>query len=91
VIGRPSILIPYPFAMDDHQAANAAVLENAGAAWVMRQDTLNAENLSVLLAEILTQPQVLAARAAAAKTLGQPDAAAQLADLAEHLALAEGG
>jgi len=38
VIGRPAILIPYPFAMDDHQAANAAVLEKAGAAWVIKQD-----------------------------------------------------
>src|SRR6185437_4587432 len=35
VIGRPAILIPYPFAMDDHQAANAQVLERAGAAWVV--------------------------------------------------------
>jgi UDP-N-acetylglucosamine--N-acetylmuramyl-(pentapeptide) pyrophosphoryl-undecaprenol N-acetylglucosamine transferase len=91
VIGRPSILIPYPFAMDDHQAANAAVLEKAGAAWVLRQDALDAEQLSVLLSNILAQPDVLSAHAAAAKSLGHPDAAARLADLAEHLAPAEGG
>jgi len=89
VIGRPSILIPYPFAMDDHQAANAAVLENAGAAWVMRQDGLDAEQLSVLLGGILTQPEALSARAAAAKSLGHPDAAVRLADLTEDLAPAE--
>ena len=90
VIGRPSILIPYPFAMDDHQAANAAVLEKAGAAWVIRQDQLDAESLCALLTEILTQPQVLAERAAAAKSLGHADAAERLADLAEHLAPAGG-
>lgn len=86
VIGRPAILIPYPFAMDDHQAANAAVLEKAGAAWVVPQSSLNAENLSVLLTGIMSDPDALAARAAAARSLGHPDAAQRLADLAEQLA-----
>jgi UDP-N-acetylglucosamine--N-acetylmuramyl-(pentapeptide) pyrophosphoryl-undecaprenol N-acetylglucosamine transferase len=89
VIGRPSILVPYPHATDDHQAANAAVMEKAGAAWVIRQDALNAEGLAQKLAEILTRPEMLGACAQAAKSLGHPDAAARLADLAEHLA--EGG
>src|ERR1700680_5333991 len=56
VIGRPAILIPYPFAMDDHQAANAAVLEKAGAAWVVPQSELDAEKLTRLLAGILADP-----------------------------------
>ena len=86
VIGRPAILIPYPFAMDDHQTANAAVLEKAGAAWVMPQSGLNAKSLSASLAEILSDPDALAARAAAARSLGHPDAAQRLADLAEQLA-----
>jgi UDP-N-acetylglucosamine--N-acetylmuramyl-(pentapeptide) pyrophosphoryl-undecaprenol N-acetylglucosamine transferase len=86
VIGRPSILIPYPHAMDDHQAANAAVLDKAGAAWVVRQDALDADGLSQLLAEILTHPQRLSNCAAAAKALGHADAAERLADLAEDLA-----
>jgi UDP-N-acetylglucosamine--N-acetylmuramyl-(pentapeptide) pyrophosphoryl-undecaprenol N-acetylglucosamine transferase len=87
VIGRPAILIPYPFAMDDHQAANAAVLEQAGAAWVIRQDALDAEGLAGLLTQIFTQPEMLAARAGAARTLGHPDAAERLADVAESMAL----
>lgn len=86
VIGRPAILIPYPFAMDDHQAANAAVLESAGAAWVIPQSGLDAAMLARMLTGILTNPAALAARAAAAKTLGHPDAAQRLADLAEQLA-----
>jgi UDP-N-acetylglucosamine--N-acetylmuramyl-(pentapeptide) pyrophosphoryl-undecaprenol N-acetylglucosamine transferase len=85
VIGRPAILIPYPFAMDDHQAANAAVLEKAGAAWVISQSELDAEKLAKLLREIFAEPEVLRARAAAAKRLGHPDAAQRLADLAENL------
>ena len=86
VIGRPAILIPYPFAMDDHQAANAAVLERAGAAWVIPQSELDADKLARSLIGILSDPAGLSARAAAAKALGHPDAARHLADLAEQLA-----
>ena len=89
VIGRPSILVPYPAAMDDHQAANAAVLENANAAWAIKQDKLTPQGLAGLLAEILTHPDMLTAHAAAAKALGHPDAAARLADLAESLSESE--
>ena len=85
VIGRPAILIPYPHAMDDHQAANAAVLEQAGAAWVIDEKALDADKLARLIEEIFAAPDQLRARAAAAKTLGHPDAAARLADLAESL------
>ncbi|HEX3485760.1 MAG TPA: undecaprenyldiphospho-muramoylpentapeptide beta-N-acetylglucosaminyltransferase [Micropepsaceae bacterium] len=85
VIGRPSILVPYPHAMDDHQAANAAVLDRAGAAWVVAQSALTPEGLAQLLTEILNHPQMLADRAEAAKALGHQDAAARLADLAESL------
>jgi UDP-N-acetylglucosamine--N-acetylmuramyl-(pentapeptide) pyrophosphoryl-undecaprenol N-acetylglucosamine transferase len=85
VIGRPAILIPYPHAMDDHQAANADVLEKAGAAWVMRQDQLDAATLARMLETIFANPAELSARAAAARTLGRADAAERLADLAEQL------
>lgn len=85
VIGRPAILIPYPHAMDDHQAANAEVLEKGGAAWVMREDALDAAKLAQLLTDIFAQPEQLRGRAHAAKALGRPDAAARLADLAEQL------
>jgi UDP-N-acetylglucosamine--N-acetylmuramyl-(pentapeptide) pyrophosphoryl-undecaprenol N-acetylglucosamine transferase len=85
VIGRPAILIPYPSAMDDHQTANASVLEKAGAAWVVRQDALDPQILARMLDEIFAHPQKLAERAAAAKSLGHADAAERLADLAEGI------
>jgi UDP-N-acetylglucosamine--N-acetylmuramyl-(pentapeptide) pyrophosphoryl-undecaprenol N-acetylglucosamine transferase len=71
--------------MDDHQAANAAVLEKAGAAWVIRQDALKAPMLTALLEDILAHPADLSERAGAAHRLGHPDAAARLADLVETL------
>jgi len=85
VIGRPSILIPFPFAMDDHQAANADVLDKrvlpgGPPGRVGRRRTLAS------IGGILANPQQLSERAAAAKALGHVDAAERLADLAEHLA-----
>jgi UDP-N-acetylglucosamine--N-acetylmuramyl-(pentapeptide) pyrophosphoryl-undecaprenol N-acetylglucosamine transferase len=85
VIGRPAILIPYPFATDDHQTANASVLANAGAAWLIQQRNLTAENLSTLLAEIFAKPEELAKRAEAAASLGKPDATQRLADLIDEI------
>jgi UDP-N-acetylglucosamine--N-acetylmuramyl-(pentapeptide) pyrophosphoryl-undecaprenol N-acetylglucosamine transferase len=85
VIGRPAILIPYPFATDDHQTANADVLAKAGAAWRISQSELSAEKLARLLEEILSSPAELAKRAAAAHALGKPDAAKRLADLVDRI------
>jgi len=85
VIGRPAILIPYPFATDDHQTANAGVLTNAGAAWLIQQRDLSAEKLATLLAEIFANPDELAERAEAAASLGKPDAAQRLADLVDEI------
>jgi UDP-N-acetylglucosamine--N-acetylmuramyl-(pentapeptide) pyrophosphoryl-undecaprenol N-acetylglucosamine transferase len=86
VIGRPALLVPYPHAMDDHQSANAAVLEKAGAAWVVMERDLDAPKLASLIERILSEPDALRARAQAARSLGRVDAAQRLADLAEQLA-----
>lgn len=86
VIGRPAILIPYPFATDDHQTANADVLAKAGGAWAIQQRDLTAAGLARLLQEIFADPAALAARAATTHALGKPDAAARLADVVEKLA-----
>jgi UDP-N-acetylglucosamine--N-acetylmuramyl-(pentapeptide) pyrophosphoryl-undecaprenol N-acetylglucosamine transferase len=85
VIGRPAILIPYPSAMDDHQTANAAVMERAGAAWVLRQSALDPSKLAHMLKDIFSHPVQLSEHAAAAKALGRADAASRLADLAEGI------
>lgn len=89
VIGRPSILIPYPFATDDHQTANAAVFADAGAAWLVQQRDLSEQKLAAMLEEILADTSALAARAHAAHALGRPDATSRLADLVDRIAHAE--
>ncbi len=84
-IGRPAILIPYPFATDDHQTANADVLEKAGAAWRIQQSELSPQKLAALLTQVLSDPEELARRAEAAHGLGKPDAAKRLADLVDRI------
>lgn len=84
--GRPAVLIPFPFAIDDHQTANARALDAAGAAWLMPQGGLTADGLSARLAAVLGEPEILAAAAARARALGRPDAAERLAALTLALA-----
>jgi UDP-N-acetylglucosamine--N-acetylmuramyl-(pentapeptide) pyrophosphoryl-undecaprenol N-acetylglucosamine transferase len=84
-IGRPSILIPFPFATDDHQTANADVMVRAGAASLMQQRDITAGKLAAMLGEVFAAPDALRVRAAAAHSLARPDAAARLADLVDTL------
>ena len=80
-VGRPAILIPYPYATDDHQAANAHALEAAGAAVALKEAGLTAERLAGELEALLSAPDALAALAAKCRALGIPDAGDRLADL----------
>jgi UDP-N-acetylglucosamine--N-acetylmuramyl-(pentapeptide) pyrophosphoryl-undecaprenol N-acetylglucosamine transferase len=80
-IGRPSILVPYPYAADDHQTANARAFEAAGACIVIPHAVFTAAALAGHLAALVGTPQRLADMAAAAYATGRPDAAARLADL----------
>ena len=87
-IGRPAILVPYPHALDHDQAANARALADAGGALVRRQDELTPAAIADELARLIGDPAALGDMAAHAKSAGQPEAAALLADLTE--AIAEG-
>jgi UDP-N-acetylglucosamine--N-acetylmuramyl-(pentapeptide) pyrophosphoryl-undecaprenol N-acetylglucosamine transferase len=79
-IGRPAILVPYPFAADDHQARNAEALERAGAAVAIRQEALSAERLAREAGRLLDDPAARQAMAEAARRHGRPDAAAAIVD-----------
>lgn len=81
VIGRPSILVPYPYALDHDQAANAAALVATGGAQVVPQSELSPDRLSAMISAAMKEPERLAKMAAAAKQAGRPDAANALADL----------
>lgn len=89
VAGRPSILVPYPYAADDHQRANAQNLVEEGAAWLLPQDGFTAEGLAVCLENLLMLPETLTRAAEDAKRIGIVNAADRLVDVA--LALVHGG
>ena len=84
-VGRPSILVPYPFAADDHQSYNAQAVDAAGAGWIMPQDAFTADNLALRLDSLLGLPAVLEKSARCARDLGRADAAKRLADVVTSL------
>jgi UDP-N-acetylglucosamine--N-acetylmuramyl-(pentapeptide) pyrophosphoryl-undecaprenol N-acetylglucosamine transferase len=85
VLGRPAILVPLPGSIDGDQKNNAQVVDAAGAGWIVEQATLSPPSLATRLSSLFGDPTTLLAAAAAAKSLGQPWAVEQLADLAEGL------
>ena len=81
VVGVASVLVPYPYATDDHQTGNARFLADAGAAILMPQSTLSADSLAGLLADFLQQRDLLREMADRAHELALPDAARRVAEL----------
>ncbi len=76
--GLPAILVPSPNVVDDHQTANARVLEKRGAALVYREAGLDPEALAGDLLDLLDSPDRLAAMREASFSLGYPRAAASM-------------
>lgn len=81
ITGTPSILIPYPYAAEDHQRFNAEVFVRAGAGILFNQKLLTAQQLEKTVLELLNSPDQLKEMSVAAKSLGVPDSAKQLAGL----------
>lgn len=79
--GLPSLLIPLPHAIDDHQTRNAEYLATEGAALLLPQAQLDATILATQLTNLLTQPATLQQMGAAAHRLARPEATATLVDI----------
>lgn len=86
VLGRPSILVPLPHALDNDQKTNGQRLEAAGGAILAEQAALTPERLAALLTELMQAPDRLALMADAAAATGRADAVTRLANLAERVA-----
>ena len=89
MFGLPSILIPYPYATDDHQQANASIFVRAGAAELINEREIQPEMFTSAVSKLLGNPERRAAMAAAARGLSPESAAANVADVMER-AVAEG-
>ena len=77
--GVASVLVPFPFAVDDHQTRNAEYLVEVGAARLLPEPDCRPERLSELLSELLGDRSELLRMAQAARALAMPDAAGQVA------------
>jgi len=73
--GKPAILVPYPYAADDHQRHNAMALQRQGAAQVILDADLTGARLYEALEPLLWKPELLRQQAAQSRCLGRPQAA----------------
>jgi UDP-N-acetylglucosamine--N-acetylmuramyl-(pentapeptide) pyrophosphoryl-undecaprenol N-acetylglucosamine transferase len=84
-MGRPSILVPLAISLDGDQAQNAKQIVANKAGWMIEEKDFTADTLAAKLTELFENPELLVSTAAAAKSLGKLDAAANLADIIEKL------
>ena len=81
VCKKPSILVPFPYATDDHQAVNARALVEAGAAIMFREAELTGQKLAEQIRLLKTEPARLKQMEKKAGLLGRPEASKELADV----------
>ncbi len=79
--GVGAILIPFPYAVDDHQTANASYLSTSGAAIQIQETQFNVEKLKAVLLQLLHAPERIVQMAIKARSLAKPDATMIVANL----------
>jgi UDP-N-acetylglucosamine--N-acetylmuramyl-(pentapeptide) pyrophosphoryl-undecaprenol N-acetylglucosamine transferase len=80
-MGKPAILVPYPYAANDHQTLNARALVDAGAALMVGNGDLNGARLSEMLGQLCADPARLRKMGERASALAKPDAAETIVKL----------
>ncbi|MBI5230656.1 MAG: undecaprenyldiphospho-muramoylpentapeptide beta-N-acetylglucosaminyltransferase [Coriobacteriales bacterium] len=84
-LGRPALLVPYPYATDDHQTTNAKALAEHGAAMLVTDSELDTPRFGDSLLALLGDEGQRANMAAASSALARPDAGERVADLARRV------
>lgn len=79
-VGLPSVLVPFPYAIDDHQTHNALWLVNAGAGYLLDEQVLSPKALATVISELSIDSDKRKAMAQSARQLALPDAAHWVAD-----------
>ncbi len=78
IAGLPSLLVPYPYAADDHQRANARALEHSGAARLLDPARFDGKQLVSALSALFERPDTLVEMSRRARELARPDAAGHI-------------
>ena len=84
--GKPSILVPFPFAADDHQKKNAEVFVRSGAARLVEDREMDGARLFAEVMQFIRTPASLVEMGSAAKRLAHPQAAVRAATILEEMA-----
>jgi len=85
-LGLPAVLVPYPYATDDHQTKNAAAMVAYGAAQLVPDAQLDEPRFGDIITQLLSDPEARATMSDASRELGRPDAAEQVVALARDAA-----
>ncbi len=80
-MGKPAVLVPYPYAANDHQTLNARTLVDAGAALMLADGELNGESLGRVVTRLSGDPKTLQEIGNKARALARPDAAREIVNL----------
>lgn len=83
-VGRPALLVPYRYAIDDHQSLNAHAVDEVGAGWLIPETDFTADSLAARLESMFGMKTVLEKAAKAARKASRPDATERLATLVEE-------
>ncbi len=86
-VGKPALLVPYPYAANDHQRLNAEVVVRAGGAWIVPDAYCDGQRIAASVQAALEKPELLARMGEQARSLARPDAAERIVDLLEQVAL----
>ncbi len=84
--GKPSVLVPFPFAADDHQTRNAEAMQRGGAAILVKDSEMTGERLVAAVSELAASAGALERMSEAARKFARPGAAARAADALEEVA-----
>ncbi|HSB68925.1 MAG TPA: undecaprenyldiphospho-muramoylpentapeptide beta-N-acetylglucosaminyltransferase [Candidatus Methylomirabilis sp.] len=85
-VGKPALLVPYPFAANDHQRLNAEALVAAGAAWLVPDGFCDGRRIAASIQSAREKPEQLRSMGEAARTLARPDAAERIVALLSRVA-----
>jgi UDP-N-acetylglucosamine--N-acetylmuramyl-(pentapeptide) pyrophosphoryl-undecaprenol N-acetylglucosamine transferase len=85
-MGKPALLVPYPYAANDHQRLNAEVMVKAGAAWTVLDAYCDGQRIAAGVVAAWEKPELLARMGEQARGLARPDAAERIVDLLEQVA-----
>ncbi len=84
-VGKPALLVPYPYAANDHQRLNAEAMVRAGAAWTVPDQYCDGQRVAASVQAALEKPEVRKQVGEKAQGLARPDAADRIVDLLEHV------